>query len=333
MTAKAHGGPIEIFGTTVAVVDDQTRVVSLDTYMDSLDMFRQIAPHGVVNSEPMNRKVGLSDALDADAPNNDGVKIAQAHEQTNGDQAPKATEGITGKHVSNSTSQPADAFVPGQAPCPFMGSSGMDAASAPHPLPTNGQSGDAMSVDASSADTEFSDSVLVNCETAAREPPPSVATTQSQMPLESTKPAAQGSEPVQQGAVMEVDTQTAAPAQPSEDAKEEAESHPAKRPAEDVPRSIYSSAVTGNVEDVIKVAKRNDFVDESTATGTRDAVDEQLEKPADVVYPQPKDMEDLVHPGPGEAVIAPADSEETKKAKEEMSEIRPDETPMVMNRE
>lgn len=301
--------------------------------MDSLDMFRQIAPYGVVNSEPMNRKVGLSDALDADAPSNDGIKIAQAHERINGDQAQKAPEDITGKHVSNSTGQPADAFVPGQGACPFMGSSDMGAASAPHPLSTNGQSGDVTSVDASSADTEFSDSVLVNRETAVRETLPAAPTTQSQMPLESTKPAAQGSEPVQQGAEMELDTQTTPSIQPSEDAKEGAESHPAKRPAEDVPRSIYSSAVTGNVEETIKVAKMDDYVDESTDSGTRDAVDEHLEKPADVVYPQPKEMEELVHPGPGEAVIAPADSDETKKAREEMSEIRPEETPLVMNRE
>ena len=72
-------------------------------------MFRQIAPHGVVNKTPMNRKVTLDSALDDDAahtpvdpkdttgsspaqpiadtqtlaervvPNNDGVKIAQEH--------------------------------------------------------------------------------------------------------------------------------------------------------------------------------------------------------------------------------------------------------------
>ena len=64
VTAKAHGGPIEIFGVTVASVDDKVRLQNVDTYMDPLQMFRQIAPNGIVNKQPMNRKVGLTDALD-----------------------------------------------------------------------------------------------------------------------------------------------------------------------------------------------------------------------------------------------------------------------------
>lgn len=64
MTAKAHGGPIEIFGVTVASVDDKVRLQNVDTYMDPLQMFRQIAPNGIVSKHPMNRKVELADALD-----------------------------------------------------------------------------------------------------------------------------------------------------------------------------------------------------------------------------------------------------------------------------
>jgi len=52
VVAKAHGGPIEIFGVTIANVDDKVRLQAVDTWMDPLDMFRQIAPHGIVNADP-----------------------------------------------------------------------------------------------------------------------------------------------------------------------------------------------------------------------------------------------------------------------------------------
>lgn len=55
VTAKAHGGPIDIEGVTIARVDDKLRLQAVDTWFDSLQMFRQIAPDGVVKKEP---KVG-----------------------------------------------------------------------------------------------------------------------------------------------------------------------------------------------------------------------------------------------------------------------------------
>ncbi|GJD00624.1 hypothetical protein ColKHC_09449 [Colletotrichum higginsianum] len=51
VTAKAHGGPIDIEGVTIARVDDQLRLQAVDTWFDSLQMFRQIAPEGVVKKE------------------------------------------------------------------------------------------------------------------------------------------------------------------------------------------------------------------------------------------------------------------------------------------
>jgi hypothetical protein len=108
----------------------------------------------------------------------------------------------------------------------------------------------------------------------------------------------------------------------------------AKRPAEeDVPRSIYSSAVTGNVEDVIKVARSEGYVDESVATGTYDAVDQHLENSADVEHPHPKTMEEMVKPDAGEAVAVPLNTEEARKTVEEMSDIKPGEKELTMNRE
>ena len=49
VTAKAHGGQIDIQGITVAKVDDKVRLQSVETWFDPMEMFRQIAPNGIVN--------------------------------------------------------------------------------------------------------------------------------------------------------------------------------------------------------------------------------------------------------------------------------------------
>jgi hypothetical protein len=47
---KAHKGQIEIYGMTVAVVNEKSlQIETLETYFDPHEMFRQIAPFGVVN--------------------------------------------------------------------------------------------------------------------------------------------------------------------------------------------------------------------------------------------------------------------------------------------
>jgi hypothetical protein len=48
VTAKAHGGRIEIQGITVAKVDEKLRLQSVETWFDPMEMFRQIAANGAV---------------------------------------------------------------------------------------------------------------------------------------------------------------------------------------------------------------------------------------------------------------------------------------------
>ena len=57
ISAKAHGGPIDVQGLTVAHVDEGLRVQKLETWFDPLAMFRQIAPDGIVNKEVVDAKV------------------------------------------------------------------------------------------------------------------------------------------------------------------------------------------------------------------------------------------------------------------------------------
>ena len=77
VTAKAHGGSIDIQGVTVATVNDKVQLREVRTWFDPMDMFRQIAPHGVVSKENKLAHVSPADALDeAQA----GVKVPEEQE-------------------------------------------------------------------------------------------------------------------------------------------------------------------------------------------------------------------------------------------------------------
>ncbi|KAF2172393.1 hypothetical protein M409DRAFT_17627 [Zasmidium cellare ATCC 36951] len=112
--AKAHGGIIDIEGVTVAEVDDKVRLRAIQTWMDPLEMFRQIAPKGVVNRVAMDRNVEREVALDDATSVNDGEVVA---EQRNGkgehvgDAAPGE---VVEKNISASTGVVADEVVPHQ---------------------------------------------------------------------------------------------------------------------------------------------------------------------------------------------------------------------------
>ncbi|KAF2465983.1 uncharacterized protein BDR25DRAFT_306448 [Lindgomyces ingoldianus] len=67
VTAKAHGGVIDIQGVTVATVNDKVQLQSVRTWFDPLDMFRQLAPDGVVQKDAVDKSLSPSDALDSDA--------------------------------------------------------------------------------------------------------------------------------------------------------------------------------------------------------------------------------------------------------------------------
>ncbi|KAI9146888.1 Pathogen-related protein [Paramyrothecium foliicola] len=51
INAKAHGGPIDIEGVTVAHLNDKMKVTKLETWFDPVEMFRQIAPDGPIKKD------------------------------------------------------------------------------------------------------------------------------------------------------------------------------------------------------------------------------------------------------------------------------------------
>ncbi|KAI7536098.1 hypothetical protein KC331_g11656 [Hortaea werneckii] len=314
VVAKAHGGPIEIFGVTVAKVDDKVRLQELDTWFDPLDMFRQIAPKGIVNKENMNRKVDPESALDVDShyvpsepkvaqpeqpngqakvtepahpisakepnsepiiPDHDGVKIAEESNQPG--KEPVAPEDVLPTHVSNSTGQRADAFVPHQ------GADTSKSASESNPSDTT-----------TPATTVVESAATYGADATLEHPESNFHDAHEQQPVEGA-----GST----GTVT---------------AEEKSPDH----------QSPYSSAVTGNLADRMVPA-----VDESATTGVHDAIDSHLESSAAEVHPHPHATENATQVGRGEAVAVPAASEETRLTHEEMSRISGGECPFLMNRE
>ncbi|KAI7156763.1 hypothetical protein KC352_g27472, partial [Hortaea werneckii] len=327
VVAKAHGGPIEIFGVTVAKVDDKVRLQELDTWFDPLDMFRQIAPKGIVNKENMNRKVDPESALDVDSqyvpsepkvaqpeqpnghakatepahpisatqpssdaviPDHDGVKIAEESNQPG--KEPMAPEEVLPTHVSNSTGQRADAFVPHQ---------GAD---------TSKHASESNPSDATPATTVVESAAVHGADAKLDHPSSNFHDAHAQQSTKGTS-----------------STGTAAAAHDRGLYQTSTANNTTTNPRQ----SIYSSAVTGNVADRLIPAP-----DESRTTGVHDAIDAHLESSSAAdVHPHPHATEEATQAGKGEAVAVPAASEETRLTHEEMSRITGAECPFLMNRE
>ncbi|KAH6618636.1 hypothetical protein C7974DRAFT_440992, partial [Boeremia exigua] len=83
VTAKAHGGSIDVQGVTVATVNDKVQLQSVRTWFDPMDMFRQIAPNGVVKKETVDKNMAPADVVDgtsSDAATPDGeAKLPEGH--------------------------------------------------------------------------------------------------------------------------------------------------------------------------------------------------------------------------------------------------------------
>lgn len=112
---KAHGGPIDITGVTIAMINDKLQLQAVETFMDPLEMFRQIAPDGIVNKQPTTEKDVVAEgahsqeSVKTDFPGSDGDSIARAHNAADGEHRhDPAPEEIIPKHISNDTGKAAD---------------------------------------------------------------------------------------------------------------------------------------------------------------------------------------------------------------------------------
>lgn len=127
VTAKAHGGAIDITGITTATVDDAVRLQNVNTYFDPMEMFRQIAPNGIVNKQVVDKRIDPSTALDTEIPSQDGVKLTRAHSSNHPNESKPANTGTCLTTEKNTTSTSGACPVSGvsmgaalSAGCPVM---------------------------------------------------------------------------------------------------------------------------------------------------------------------------------------------------------------------
>lgn len=79
VTAKAHGGPIDIEGVTVATVNEKVQLQSVRTWFDPMEMFRQIDPEGKVRKEEMKKGVSAADQVE-EQQGEAGVRVSENQE-------------------------------------------------------------------------------------------------------------------------------------------------------------------------------------------------------------------------------------------------------------
>jgi hypothetical protein len=125
VTAKAHGGLIDIQGVTVATVNDKVQLQSVRTWFDPLDMFRQIAPDGVVKKEAVDKSLSPDEAIDSET-------TAEI------DQKPRAAETSSESASASQAEQLVEAagcpfagIAPGEAVAPFVNPTGASSGGCP----------------------------------------------------------------------------------------------------------------------------------------------------------------------------------------------------------
>lgn len=305
---------IDILGVTIATVDEKVRLQAVDTYFDPLDMFRQIAPSGIVNKQVVNRKVFTADkaaALDEwTIPANDGIKIGQEH---NGDATEHIEENLQCSSSDVFHDATTEAPVPSTVPERGSGSG----------LPTRSHA--ASQGSGTRPETEKTSENNEGCATKEAVSGEDEATGNVAGPLCSS---AGDTNTVK--ATCPITRRSREPS-PSSSSGPENMSTPASEA--EAPYSLYSSGVTGDIRERVKFSQAGKQTDYSKLSGVHDEVDRYLERPTEALHPHPKTMEETVKPRAGEAVVVGAEMHETIMTHEEMSRISPSECPFLMNRE
>lgn len=131
VTAKSHGGTIDIQGVTIATVNDKLQVEKLETWFDSMEMFRQIAPQGIINKE--NKGQDTSDtttttgAEDAEVAGVNAIKEASQPGTAGGvpkskPEDERANSSVPDQSVPGSMRSTQDAMIEGSKPSIYTSS-------------------------------------------------------------------------------------------------------------------------------------------------------------------------------------------------------------------
>ena len=344
VTAKAHGGPIELFGVTVAQVDDKVRLQTVDTYMDPLAMFRQIAPGGIVNKEPIDRKVDLAKALDPSFAHDAAMAEDPKADHTEDPiQAGLPAHGTT--QAASGTEIPV-AEISLLGACPFAFHQQVDTES------------ETQQPDAAAVETANGNATVQNVNRVLEET--SLLAEVPELPAERREPVShvQAQEGAQAAEIEHevMDLDTSAPkfekdtVANSEDSR--ALSHGMETGIEErcpmmqheAVQSVFSAPeldpgvlfpAIANAQDMETVADVHEPVKKRRVDVVQDTP-EPIMLLQEVVSPIPEyvpETQESVSPDPGEAVAAPSWSEETRKTHGEMGNISTQESSELMNQE
>ena len=344
MTAKAHGGSIEIFGVTVATVDDKVRLQAVHTWMDPLAMFRQIAPHGVVNKQAVDGEVQVDPPphLFANTDGSDKGEAPRVPAYINGDEQITSVVLARKDGSPDSSEQTGGTCSVQTGVCPFIPQS-----DATPVLAASQDERQSESTDANVDQRQHHQSTVVSMPLPTESLlPVSMApiTTANTFQSQSDEPGNQASsDGYKRRSMIEADEKrpckrprTQDEAQRfhirTTDMKEQAGSRTQHIP-QDVGNAISSLTSVGDGENTQESSATEHFAQGMNSTPVRPDVDEYLERSAYDVHPHPKDVEEAVEPAVGEAVAAAAGSEETRQSKEEMGQTTSEELEMIMNRE
>ena len=356
VTAKAHGGPIEIFGVTVAQVDDKVRLQAIDTWMDPLAMFRQIAPNGIINKQPMNHKVAREDALDSDQDSHADSIHGETEEPINDGAQVDTLKDSGSQHVEHTIVEPADGSpITTLEACPFATQPKIEAHASDLTTlePSVTEYKDPVKTEAVEIGTPHSEYLAPNTESPLphsmhqASSASTYAGEKSEAP-KSAKALADDNNEVStiKPGIMKEETLAVAGAEEDPalagDVKDEVVDNAkvANDPnleEESQDQNVCSSegqaAVFTSAEHLAGVAARDEAVDHPTARVIEIAVEQHLEESADHVHPHPKGVEDKVEPDKGEAVVAAAESGKARETQQEMSQVSTEEQSLLMNQE
>lgn len=285
-------------------MDDKVRLRDVQTWMDPLEMFRQIAPHGIVNKATMNRKVDKEAALDVDpesvqapteslhAPESENVSRPESNVVSESRDEQTRHLGHTGLSTTQTQQTPSRPVT----------------VATTNPLPSGQTNSRAQSIVTSAveqgADREV-ESIPSNAPVETDVIPPDSSTPTTDAPNTTNHPTT---------------------------THRSIYSSPINGRVEDIIKHASQTSAAVVVDD--NDASSPEGTTTAAATTYYDAVDQQfLEGSAEQVHPHPKDMEVRVQPRPGEAVAVGAQTEETRLTHEEMSSFAPGECPFLMNRE
>jgi hypothetical protein len=326
VTAKAHGGPIDIEGVTVATVDDKVRLQNVQTWFDPLEMFRQIAPNGVVNKESIPKMVSIT--LDDEDQTTEGLKASQDISDSGKELLGLQLDGTVDTAESRQAVSTVEPTADGAEVLEFQKNLPRYVTESTGHIETSkgvGKSVDAHDTkDNSTEKAEVVDGYSRAQET--EEKTPSVESDTKDSLVTEKIPHTPNTKPNDKPTLgLNLATESGA-----------LESRPSSSSSSSWTKVSHSDGITSIPSPGRTDTSSNEVTTEATGpsehmSSVLRGVDQSAAHSADLVLH--KDMEASVNPGLGEAVAAASDSEEARLTHEEMSNTTSMECPFLMNRE